>query len=309
MTCSTFFLYAKDEALYKRDFVVMNKKTLILGFVVVILLAAIPLTLYLASQQQDVRSRADEVEPTPTMACTPPAAVSNVRINFPYCPSGGDCDLTQASCTWNAIADATQYNVSITEVDSGTRVKQETIIAPTTQTVFPVTINRTYRCDVTATNACGAIGGVGTVELLCAVEASTTPTTTPSPIPTSSPTLTVTGTPPPPTATVTPAINLSPTPVVLACGASPCDATNSCQLGLTCVQASNGQSYCAMPPYQAACESSPSEQNCCFAQATIEAPTATPMPTIASPGPETPILFSAGALLITIIGGILFFLL
>lgn len=286
----------------------MNKKTLILGFLVVILLAAIPLTLYLASQQQDVRSRADEVAPTPTLSCTPPAAVTGVRINFPYCPTGGDCELTQASCTWDAMAGVTNYNVSITEVDSGSQVKQETIVAPTTQTVFPVTVNRTYRCDVTATNSCGATGGVGTVELLCAVEASPTPTNSPTP----SPTPTVTGTPPPtPTPTVTPTINLSPTPVVLACGASPCDATNTCQPGLICVQASSGQSYCAMPPYQTACESSPSEQNCCFPQAVTEAPlaTATPMPTIASPGPETPILFGAGALLITIIGGILFFLL
>ena len=98
-------------------------------------------------------------------ACTTPGAPSNVTIDYPNC-SGQDCNFEQASCSWGAATGATSYSVSVTEVDSGTAVATNQTVTGTTY-VFPVTPNKTYKCDVTGTNSCGQAGATGTASLLC----------------------------------------------------------------------------------------------------------------------------------------------
>ena len=84
----------------------MTTKTAILTFALLLLMAAgVVVGIYLVRQNQDVRSRADETtitDPNPTQApagagaqpaqqgaqsdaCTPPAEVTNVAVDYPSC--------------------------------------------------------------------------------------------------------------------------------------------------------------------------------------------------------------------------------
>lgn len=103
-------------------------------------------------------------------SCPLPAAPTNVLVEYPGC-SGDNCSLAQASCSWGAVAGATSYSVKITEVDTTTIIKSETVTSNNTY-LFPVTQNRVYRCEVAAINSCGT-GPAGQHELLCKVEGLT----------------------------------------------------------------------------------------------------------------------------------------
>lgn len=216
---------------------------LIIGGLVAVLLIAIPLTVYIANQQQDVRSSA-QVQPsitdssviptntpvatatnqptstptatpsplpsptvavsptqpattsvsvTPTVAagaCQVPAAVTGVELNYPSC-QGTQCNFAEANCSWAAVNGAASYSISVTQVDSGTVTTTTTVTAPTVTSAFPVEQGKTYRCDITAINSCGASGAVGSAQAVCAVDgqvSSPAPTTPPQVIPTVVPT-------------------------------------------------------------------------------------------------------------------------
>ncbi len=234
----------------------MSKKAIIIGVIILIILAVgIPATVYLAQQQQTLKSRAQ----TPAggdQACTPPGTVANVKVNYPSC-IGSDCSFTSASCTWDAAAGVVTYNVKVTEVDSSTAVNVPgSVSANTTSVVFPITQGKTYQCDISAINSCGATGGVGTASLLCKVDGILA---SPSPSATVAPSST-----PVPTPVPTPAPTVAP----LSCGASLCNTT-PCAAGLTCVQAANGQAFCSKPAFLSACASNPSQATCCNAAAQV----------------------------------------
>lgn len=128
-------------------------------------------------------------------ACTAPATATGVTVEFPGC-NGSTCDLTQASCAWNSQADAASFNVTITEVETNTIIKNnESHPSTTTKILFPITQGRTYRCAVVSVSACGAMAAAATDELLCEADAIID-TPTPTPVP-------PTPTPPPPTPTPT----------------------------------------------------------------------------------------------------------
>jgi hypothetical protein len=168
------------------------------------------------------------------------------------------CSFVEADCTWDASTDASNYAIKITEVESGTVIKNVTVAASTTKYTFPVTQNKTYRCEVSAVNSCGQSGPAGAGEALCAVDGLvSTPAPTPTPVPSKTPTPT-------------------PTPAPQrVCGDS-CASSAECKSGLTCLKLPNGQGYCAKPEYQQYCIENPTIASCC------EAP---PKPT---PPPELP---------------------
>lgn len=228
-----------------------------------VITASIAAAVILVGQSQDIRSRAQ----TPTGggggSCPVPLAVSNVFMQFPACDSAGQCDLTKANCSWDAYPNATSYRLKITEVDSNTMVKDESVSASTTTDTFPVTANKTYRCEVAAVNQCGT-GPYGSDQIICSVQGTILPTPSPSPAPSLSPR-------PSPSPTVAP--SAVPTPQPLTCGALGCaGGTVSCGTGLICVQANNGSSYCALPQYANACQQSPSNAACCSAPVTQASP-------------------------------------
>lgn len=130
-------------------------------------------------------------------SCTAPAVATGVQVEFPGC-NGTQCDLTQASCKWNSQSDAASYNVTVTEVETSTVIKNsESESASTTKILFAVTQGKTYKCDVVAVSTCGGLAAAASDQLLCQADAIiTTPTATIAP--TATPT-----TPPPPTATPT----------------------------------------------------------------------------------------------------------
>ncbi len=171
-------------------------------------------------------------------------------VNPALAQVGGQCRFDQASCTWDAEPAAVTYSVTVVEEDSGQTIKQETVPSGTTKLVFPVTANKTYRCDVAAVNACGTLGPAGSASALCAVEGMATPapsvaaSVAPTVAPTTAPTQ-----PPAPRAKV-------------GCGSS-CATADDCQTGLTCLKIGNGDSYCARPEYQAACVQNPTLASCC----------------------------------------------
>lgn len=121
---------------------------------------------------------------TPTkadaQACSAPAVASGVTVEYPGC-NGSTCDLVQASCAWNSQADAASFNVTITEVETGTIIKNnESQPSTTTKILFPITQGRTYKCDVVSVSACGGLAAASTDQLLCEADAIID-TPTPSP--------------------------------------------------------------------------------------------------------------------------------
>lgn len=273
----------------------MDRRTaVILGGVVVALMGVIGLTVYLLQSQQDVRSRA-QTGPTPqaspTQSCPIPAQVQNVLVEFPNCV-GDICNFTQASCSWNSVAGATKYQLTITEVDTSTIIKNGEEEAAITRVVFPITQNRTYKCEVSAKNSCGASGQSGSHSLLCEVDAAV-----------------VTPTPIPPTQA----------PVQNDCGFA-CASNENCKSGLTCAIGASGQGLCSIPSFSQTCQSSPSISSCCSALPTVPATpsaqptTSAPTTALQNPPPTIPpsgnftgtILVGTSLMLILIIGTILF---
>lgn len=118
-------------------------------------------------------------------ACATPAQVPSVLVSFPSCV-GDQCNFTQASCSWGQVTDATSYQVKVTEVESGTIVFNQSETPSTPSVVFSITQNKTYKCDVSAVNSCGAVGPAGSHSLLCAANAMVTvaPTVPPAAQPT-----------------------------------------------------------------------------------------------------------------------------
>ena len=118
-------------------------------------------------------------------ACASPVTPLGVNVDYPNC-SGGSCDLTRASCGWALQGDAASYNVTVTEVETGTIIKNNENQTGTTSTVnFPITQLRTYKCDVVAVAACGSLSLVASDQLLCDADAIIgTPTPTNAVVPT-----------------------------------------------------------------------------------------------------------------------------
>lgn len=212
----------------------MSKTAIIILAVGIFILGGIGITVFLLNQQQDTRSRA-QVAPTPilntilptsTPAITTPSptttlvaannascpalpAVIGVKVEYPGC-QGTQCEFTQASCSWTESAGAVSYNVTVTQVESGTAVKtNESIPAETTKIIFPITQNKTYKCDVIAVSSCGSLSAVSSDQLLCEADAIID---TPTPVvipPTATPTVL-------PTATLAP--TKTPTPTIASPG-------------------------------------------------------------------------------------------
>lgn len=262
----------------------MKRIFIIVG--IISLLIAIPLTVYLSRQQQDVRSRAQEVSPTPTPLCQVPPVVTSVKVEYPNC-EGTQCSFVQANCSWDAITGVTSYAIEISQVESGEVVRSDSVNASTSRVVFSVVQDKTYQCDVSAVNSCGT-GPAGTHSLLCSVQGVVaTPTPAPTTVPVSTPIPTLV-----PTAT----------PIPQAICGNICGTSIVCQAGLTCVQAGNGQSYCATLSFQEACKSSPSYNTCCTVSATPK-----PLPPIESPGDaKTSLIIGISGLTAIVIGGLIF---
>lgn len=127
-------------------------------------------------------------------ACAAPATATGVTVEYPGCATGTSCDLAQASCAWNSQSDASSYNITVTEVETGTIIKNnETQPSTTTKVLFNITQNRTYKCDVVAVSSCGGLAAAASDQLLCEADALLEPTPTTAVVPTA--------TPVPPTAT------------------------------------------------------------------------------------------------------------
>ncbi len=285
----------------------MNKKLLILLIGITLLVVAIPLTLFVINQQQDIRSNAateltdTTVLPTntpsptsaasPTAACTLPTQVINVKMEYPANIGGTTYNFTQASCSWPAVSGATSYSIKITQVETSSVVKTDSVTSGTTTYAFAVTPNNTYKCEISAVNACGT-GPAGSDQLLCKTD--TIPSTAP-------------------TATVAPTVAPTTVAAGAACG-SPCTNGTTCATGLTCVTAANSTRYCAITAYQNACALSPSVGSCCTAPTTVAtAPTTRPtiiLPTALPPTgvTTTTIWLGLGGIAVTIVGGLLLLL-
>lgn len=164
--------------------------------------------------------------------CPTPPQVQNVLVEYPGCV-GDTCNFTQASCSWDQVSGATQYKLTMTQVESGSVVVSETVTATSSSKIFNVVQGKTYKCEVAAVNSCGAVGLAGSHSLLCQVDAlvETTPT---------------------------------PTVAQVACG-FPCTSNAECQSGHTCAIGSSGQGYCALSAYVSACQKTPSVSACCSA--------------------------------------------
>lgn len=140
-------------------------------------------------------------------------------ISYPMIPSAQaqtQCAFDTASCSWDAVTGAASYNIKITQVESGTVIRNDSVGASTTRIVFPVIQGKTYQCDISAVNSCGATGGTGSHSLTCEV-GGIFPSVTPIPTVPAGVTVFPTATPTfPPAATTAPTIitQITPTPTL-----------------------------------------------------------------------------------------------
>lgn len=193
----------------------MNKRLLLIVIGGVVALSVVGVTLYLMSQSQDTRSRAQipgTITPTPTTvppntltASNPPGTPQNVLVEYPSC-TDLNCSFLEASCAWDPVTDATSYKLKVTEVDTGSVVYDQTQATSVSKIVFPVNQNKVYQCDVTALNADGQAGATGSHSLLCETDGIVEPTTPPTVVPTIPPTKA-----PTPTVAASPSATLAPT--------------------------------------------------------------------------------------------------
>lgn len=257
------------------------------AFLILVGLIALPLSIVtlFATNKNQFGGSGQVLDATATPACTTPGTVTNVKVTYPYC-QGNNCSFTQASCTWNAVSGAASYSVKVTEVDTSTVIQNTTMAAPTTITTFNIVQGRTYKCDVSAVNACGTTGGTGSDSVLCQISGQLQ--TTASPTTTSASTIA-------PTA--------APTAAPLPCGVTSC-GTVGCQTGFVCMQTVTGITYCGNPAYQTACQQNPSATTCCIAQAVGRAP----QPTMLPSGNTTPTkALGIGGIALIILGGVALF--
>ncbi len=176
----------------------MNKKIILLGIIIFVLIGSIGVTLYLTQSSQDNRSGAQQIadEGTDEQICPNPSSPSSVLVDYPNC-EGTQCDFNKANCTWGDSLDATNYNVTVIQVESNQQVLSQTVPSSTTKVVFDVVQRTTYRCTVSAVNSCGSTSVSASAEQYCEndalLESTPAPTTPPltTPIPTNSPVPTV----------------------------------------------------------------------------------------------------------------------
>ncbi|MBP7832952.1 MAG: hypothetical protein KA035_04245 [Candidatus Levybacteria bacterium] len=180
----------------------MNKKIILLGIIIFVLIGSIGVTLYLTQSSQDNRSGAQQV--ADEEVCPDPSPPSDVLVDYPNC-EGTQCDFNKANCSWGDSLDATTYNVTVVQVESNQEVVSETVPSSTTKVVFDVVQKTTYRCTVTAVNTCGSTSVGVSAEQYCEndalVEATPVPTT---PVNT-----------PIPTASLAPTVFVAPTAVIV----------------------------------------------------------------------------------------------
>jgi hypothetical protein len=127
--------------------------------------------------------------------CGTPPQVTGVEVTYPSCV-GTQCNFTQAGCAWASVAEAANYQVTITETDTGTVVYNQQVPASTLSVTVSITQGRTYQCNVAAVNSCGNAGPAGSHSLLCAADAGVSATPT---VPAANPTTPPTVAPPAPT--------------------------------------------------------------------------------------------------------------
>ena len=266
----------------------MSKKVIAIIVIVIILLAGIGVGVYLSINPQDFFPSAQQTGSTATStsgqgaSCPAPGTPATVILSYPLCesttPGGSEqCQFDKAGCVWEPVSGATKYTVKVTEVETGANIANQTINAPTVKTSFPVVQGRTYKCEVSAINNCGATGGTNEDTLLCEADAFVSPT----PVPTQAQ--------PPPTPTPLP----TPTPAPpVACGVSGCSPTVPCQAGFICIETSVGTNFCSKAEYQSQCYRSPNGPSCC--QAPVPKPTLPPAGAI----DQTLIIGGAGVALI-----------
>lgn len=238
-------------------------------FFILLLAIGLLVTLYEASRRQEIRQRAQ-----PTLACP----------------------VAQAICRWDPLTGGvTRYNVTIKELDSGIVIKSEWISHPTTELAFLASAAKTYTCEIYAENSCGP-GPKNIARATCPSETSIpTKTPTPTPSPTLIPNQTPTPTPTPtPTAkpTVTPTPTSTPTP-------TPTSIPTSTPTPTLIILPTSTPSPSVEPSPTPTFTPTPTQF---IAQAT-------PQPTLPPTGDKNTILFGAGGIILTIIGGILLFLL
>ncbi len=198
------------------------------------------------------------------------------------------CKVNLATCAWDAAEGATSYKYRVSETESGTIVTEGTFTSEdgslnSPSITFQSDANKSYTCSVTPANDCGD-GVSASAVASCVVS----PTPTPTPTNTPSPTPTATGTPSP---TATPTNTPAPTNTPTATPTKPPVATNT-----------------PTPTRPPLATSTPTNTPT-VTNTPIPGVTYTPTPTMEAPGSVLQTVTLVGGIILTIIGGLVLFVL
>lgn len=102
--------------------------------------------------------------------------------NSSITPTPPLCVPNQSTCQWDAVPSVVSYHYKVTKYPAGDLVVEGDVFPPS-QTIisFPSAPGNTYKCSVTATNACQATSSAGQTVQTCPVIPTPSPTICPSP--------------------------------------------------------------------------------------------------------------------------------
>lgn len=290
---------------------------------------------YVVSEQARQGWQQTSSPATQTVTIAGGNSVNNINFGNKQLTLG--CPVGKALCQWDPVTGVTSYQVTINQVFPGTtrqpvQVVSQAVTAPTTQLIFNATPGNTYECRVVTKNTCGD-GPVAIATDSCPLGPTVTPTVTPTGTltptvtptstltPTLSPTVTPTGTLTP---TLTPTITNTPTPTLTHTPTPTRTPTPTASLTPTRTPTppptSTPRPPNTPPPTTVVVQgptSTPAPTTVIVQGPTntpfptgVPIPTNTPRPTIVPTGDSaTSAIIGIAAAVLTVIGGIVFFLL
>lgn len=151
---------------------------------------------------------------SPPKICTVPTGTPTPTPTAPVCVGQ---PIKEGACRWDAVDGATSYKIIVINKGDESKVKEETVQAPTTELVFPADPENTYECSVVAVGVCSETPPTKSPPATCVgpTPTPTTPVATPTTGPTATPVPSATPVPtftPTPTVTPTPAPTATPFP-------------------------------------------------------------------------------------------------
>jgi len=255
-----------------------TKKKVYIGVIIfALLLIGTAVGLYLVQQQQNTQQ--DAAEPELDLNASDSAGLTPTITTIPT-PA---CFDNVASCKWDSLTGAESYSYKVTKTSDGSIIKEGTVDGTIKEVEFDIDKNVTYKCEVSAVNACGA--GTPAAATQACTEVPPTATGVPP---------TATGVPPSPTNIPPTATDVPPSPTKIPPTPIPPTKIPPTSVPPAIIQPTS------VPQQRVVIQPTSVPQQ-------VVVVTQPPQPTIEPTGTTEVIIGAIGGILVAVIGALLFF--